>query len=383
MSIEVVLVRHAERMDETAERGQWARTCGDRYWDPPITQRGKMQSQEAGRALLREHAKRPFSCVHVSPCLRTVQTAAEIAQLLGLPLQCSPGLAECAAAVKQKGIAAFQQSGKDGDQAFAPAPVPPAVAPGGPPPPMWSNKTPQPGSGAGSSRGKRRPRFLSEAELLSHCPEGTRFLPRDETYDEFFDCVTRLAASAAAHEAHQQTTAAAPAAALPGGGGRVLAVTHREGIRDLCELAGAPHRRTPYCCAAVLGFDASRHALVAAWRAADGGGGAETAAAECLATTGDGTWTLLSRPSDLPGEIDPALAHAAGADTAAARPPPPVTAAAQGAEEQAAAGGFASSDVLLAELGARRLGAAEFARLGRAAGMPEAVVADVLRQAAT
>ena len=38
-----------------------------------------------------------------------------------------------------------------------------------------------------------------------------------------------------------------------------------------------------------------------------------------------------------------------------------------------------STDVLLAELDAGRLAAEEFARLGRAAGMPEAAVTEVLR----
>ena len=108
MSVEVVLLRHAERVDETAERGEWARNCGDRYWDPPITQRGLRQSRDAGEALLLEHARRPFSCIYVSPCLRTVQTAAELAQVLGLPLRCAPGLAECAAFVARKGIASFR-----------------------------------------------------------------------------------------------------------------------------------------------------------------------------------------------------------------------------------------------------------------------------------
>ena len=107
-SIEVVLLRHAERVDETAERDEWARSCGNRYWDPPITQRGLRQSRDAGESLLHEHIKRPFSCVYVSPCLRTVQTAAELAQVIGLPLRCVPGLAECAAAVNQKGITSFR-----------------------------------------------------------------------------------------------------------------------------------------------------------------------------------------------------------------------------------------------------------------------------------
>ena len=46
--MEVVLLRHAERVDETPERHAWAQQCGDRWWDPPLTDKGKRQSREAG-----------------------------------------------------------------------------------------------------------------------------------------------------------------------------------------------------------------------------------------------------------------------------------------------------------------------------------------------
>ena len=293
MSIEVVLLRHAERIDETAEADEWARNCGDRYWDPPITQRGLRQSRDAGEALLLEHARRPFSCIYVSPCLRTVQTAAELAQVLGLPLRCAPGLAECAAAVTQKGIASFR-------------PVTAAAAADGP----GCGRGGGPGAGAGAasaataepppSPSRPAPRFLTEAELAVHCPEGTRFLARDDTYEGFFACVARLAAAerdaliwdaalgsvgaASAALGSEAAAAAASTGAAASPSVRVLMVTHREGIRDLCMLAGAPHRRTPYCCAALYALDTTP--------AATGGGGTST-------------WTLLSPPSKRPGRIDP------------------------------------------------------------------------------
>ena len=358
MSIEVVLLRHAERVDETAERDEWARNCGDRYWDPPITKRGLRQSRDAGEALLLEHARRPFSCIHVSPCLRTVQTAAELAQLLGLPLRCAPGLAECAAAVTQKGIESFR-------------PVTAADATGRMSPPRNGRGCGRGrGVGAGASAAlaataepplrpsRPAPRFLTEAELAVHCPEGTRFLARDDSYEGFFACAARLAAAerdaliwdaalgaVGAASAALGTEAAATAAASTGAAAspsvRVLMVTHREGIRDLCTLAGAPHRRTPYCCAALYALDATP--------AAAGGGGTST-------------WTLLSPPSELPGRIDPS---------------PDITDAGPASPSMAPLHG--STDVLLAELGAGRLAAEDFARLGRAAGMPEAVVTEVLR----
>lgn len=284
MSVEVVLLRHAERVDETAERGEWAQNCGDRYWDPPITQRGLRQSRDAGEALLLEHARRPFSCIYVSPCLRTVQTAAELAQVLGLPLRCAPGLAECAAFVARKGIASFRPD-RCGCGRGAGSGAGAASAAATEPPPRASRPP---------------PRFLTEAELAVHCREGTRFLDRDHTYEGFFACVARIAAAerdaricgaalgsvGAASAASGSESASAGAAASPSV--RVLMVTHREGIRDLCTLAGAPHRRTPYCCAALYALDATPAA------AGDGGGSTWTPA-----------WRLLSPPSERPGRLGP------------------------------------------------------------------------------
>ena len=339
MSVEVVLLRHAERVDETAERGEWARNCGDRYWDPPITQRGLRQSRDAGEALLLEHARRPFSCIYVSPCLRTVQTAAELAQVLGLPLRCAPGLAECAAFVARKGIASFRPGGGCGCGRGA------GAGAGAAEPPSRASRPP--------------PRFLTEAELAVHCREGTRFLDRDHTYEGFFACVARIAAAerdaricgaaletaSAASGLESATAAAAAAGAAASRSVRVLMVTHREGIRDLCTLAGAPHRRTPYCCAALYALDATP-------AAAGRGGGSTWAPA----------WRLLSPPSERPGRLGPSPC------TTDAGPAPSGIAPAHD-----------STDVLLAELDAGRLAAEEFARLGRAAGMPEAAVTEVLR----
>ena len=80
---EIFLVRHGERVDETAEAPLFYLNCGDRGWDPPLTQEGRRQADSAGRELLRAHQRRPFSCVLYSPCLRTLETAARIATVLG------------------------------------------------------------------------------------------------------------------------------------------------------------------------------------------------------------------------------------------------------------------------------------------------------------
>ena len=168
---EVFLVRHGERVDETAEAPLFYLNCGDRGWDPPLTQEGRRQADHAGRELLRAHQQKPFSCVLYSPCLRTLETAARIATVLGLPLRCVPGLAECAAAVKSRRIASFDPS---------------------------------------NTSCSRPHRFLTQEQALTHCPAGVRFLPPEPRYEKFAAAVERAAAS----------------------GGRVLCVTHREGIRD-------------------------------------------------------------------------------------------------------------------------------------------------------
>ena len=56
---EIFLVRHGERVDETAEAPLFYLNCGDRGWDPPLTQEGRRQADSAGRELLRAHQRRP------------------------------------------------------------------------------------------------------------------------------------------------------------------------------------------------------------------------------------------------------------------------------------------------------------------------------------
>ena len=203
---EIFLVRHGERVDETAEAPLFYLNCGDRGWDPPLTQEGRRQADSAGRELLRAHQRRPFSCVLYSPCLRTLETAARIATVLGLPLRCVPGLAECAAAVKSRRIASFDPS---------------------------------------NTSCSRPHRFLTQEQALAHCPAGVRFLSPESRYEKFAAAVERAAAS--------------------GGVGRVLMVTHREGIRDLAEATGVHGRiKTKYCCIARFSFDQNADAP-AAW----------------------------------------------------------------------------------------------------------------------
>jgi len=111
-AVEIFIVRHGERADETAEKVAFYRTCGERWWDPPLTASGKAQADVAGRALQQAHAAQPFDAVLCSPTLRTVQTASHVAAALGLPVRRVPGLSECAAAIKQIGLAAVERAGE-------------------------------------------------------------------------------------------------------------------------------------------------------------------------------------------------------------------------------------------------------------------------------
>ena len=196
-TVQVVIVRHGERLDEVPD----AAVLNDRpNWDPPLTRNGMKQGAQAG---LRLRSMLPFDRMYVSPCTRTLQTASHAAAQLGhaIVLRPVPGLAECAAAVHDHGLPNFNPGG-----AF---------------------------------KARKPKRFLTHEDAPRYCAEGTRFEPTDPHFDESFeDCVARLCTEAAAE-----------------GLRRIVIVSHREGIRDLCNLAGERGRaRTAYCCVACFGF---------------------------------------------------------------------------------------------------------------------------------
>jgi len=233
----VVLVRHGERADEVRDGDMLGRP----HWDPPLTPRGTEQARAAGERLRPLHASRPWDCVYASPCLRTMQTASHIAAVLDLPLCSAPGLAECAAAVQERGIESFQPEELTAEE--QPLELPRHL--------RGSHLVRRFLSRGGSPR-----RFMSEAEVAPFCAPGVRFAPADTRFEGFQQCAERLAAR----------------------GRHVLLVTHREGIRDLCAIAGEATRRTEYCCVAPLRFDSGRL-------------GNRVRAAR------DGAWMLLAKPS--------------------------------------------------------------------------------------
>ncbi|HAN45513.1 MAG TPA: histidine phosphatase family protein [Cyanobacteria bacterium UBA8156] len=81
------IARHANRQDFVDPR--WFETA-DRPYDPPLSADGWQQA----RALAQRLAAAPIHRIYASPFLRTVQTAAAIAAVLGVSIRLEPGLGE-------------------------------------------------------------------------------------------------------------------------------------------------------------------------------------------------------------------------------------------------------------------------------------------------
>lgn len=192
--VRVWLVRHGERIDETAAGRAWMETAGSRYFDPPLTDEGRRQARAAGRRMQAVHDKVGFECVYVSPLTRTLQTAEEFAAELGLPSVVAPGLCQCAAAVKRRTY-------------------------------------------------RKLPIWRSNKEVLAVAPRlklAHRSQHHKVEYHNYMKTVRLLAEEAGRR-----------------GMSHIVCVTHREGIRDLTELTGKRIHKTPYCCSAEFGFQRS------------------------------------------------------------------------------------------------------------------------------
>jgi len=107
--VHVWLIRHGERADEVSQqefatRVEQLKKIGIRgdINDAPLTQAGKVQAKSAGARLsaLQLSTHRIFS----SPFQRTLQTAAEVATALQLPITPLASAGSCAAFVKSRGL---------------------------------------------------------------------------------------------------------------------------------------------------------------------------------------------------------------------------------------------------------------------------------------
>jgi broad specificity phosphatase PhoE len=81
------LARHGNRLDFV--NPEWFNTAQRRY-DPPLSADGFIQGQELGQRLKTENIQHLF----VSPFLRAIQTANEVARVINLPLNLEAGLGE-------------------------------------------------------------------------------------------------------------------------------------------------------------------------------------------------------------------------------------------------------------------------------------------------
>jgi len=87
MSQTVWIARHGNRLDFV--NPEWFNTAERRY-DPPLSDDGFIQAAELGQRLKAEKIEHIF----VSPFLRTIQTANEVAEALNLPIKLETGLGE-------------------------------------------------------------------------------------------------------------------------------------------------------------------------------------------------------------------------------------------------------------------------------------------------
>jgi broad specificity phosphatase PhoE len=83
----VWIARHGDRLDFV--NPEWFNTATRRY-DPPLSDNGFIQAVELGQRLKSEKIQHLF----VSPFLRTIQTANEVAQIINLPIKLEAGLGE-------------------------------------------------------------------------------------------------------------------------------------------------------------------------------------------------------------------------------------------------------------------------------------------------
>lgn len=83
----VFIARHGERIDHVDRT--WRASAANPY-DAFLTQKGLAQARALGRHLKNKDVTHIFA----SPFYRTVQTANQVAQELGLPMKIEPGLGE-------------------------------------------------------------------------------------------------------------------------------------------------------------------------------------------------------------------------------------------------------------------------------------------------
>ncbi|CAE7687805.1 unnamed protein product, partial [Symbiodinium pilosum] len=91
--MDVFLTRHGARIDKE-DRNWLARAGHKRSDDPHLSAAGNVGAAELAAKLQSIHAATPISHIVSSPFVRCIQTAAPVAEALGLPIKVEPGICE-------------------------------------------------------------------------------------------------------------------------------------------------------------------------------------------------------------------------------------------------------------------------------------------------
>lgn len=108
--VQLWVVRHAERIDETPAGPAWQQRHPREWFDPPLTDAGKQQAERMAQSVSRQLGKAPVvGAIFCSPLRRALQTAEPLSEALGLPIQVLPALGACTAACMKYGLAALPE----------------------------------------------------------------------------------------------------------------------------------------------------------------------------------------------------------------------------------------------------------------------------------
>jgi broad specificity phosphatase PhoE len=91
MTLTIWILRHGDRHDFI--HPEWFNTAERRY-DPPLADSGHRQAQQLAHQFHTDPKFKGIKHIFCSPFLRTIQTAAPIAQALNLPIKLEAGLGE-------------------------------------------------------------------------------------------------------------------------------------------------------------------------------------------------------------------------------------------------------------------------------------------------
>jgi transcription factor C subunit 7 len=90
----IYIIRHGDRYDYEIGRTKWLEECGAHEHDPPLSTLGKQQAIETSTAIREMTTNETIHHILVSPFVRCIQTAAPIADSLGMEINLEHSLWE-------------------------------------------------------------------------------------------------------------------------------------------------------------------------------------------------------------------------------------------------------------------------------------------------